>query len=237
MGLKAHFKLLSAGLLLCTASQQSLALDERNPDPWEGFNRKVFVFNDTLDRFITKPIAKGYRAITPDPVETSVSNFYANLEEIRNILNDVLQWKWGQAGNDTGRFLINTTVGVVGLFDVARHAGLPRSEGEDFGQTLSVWGAGSGPYIVLPFMGPSTLRDAAALPVNSYVHPIGYVDHVPTRNTLTGGDLLETRAGLLEVEGLISGDKYGFMRDAFLQRREYLILDGEIEDDFGGDDF
>lgn len=232
MGLKTRFFSVAAGLLLTSSAVQAADLD----DPWEGFNRKVFVFNDTLDTYLVKPVAKGYLAVTPEPVEVGVSNFFENLGEVGNIVNDVLQWKWGQAANDTGRLLVNTTVGIAGVFDVAQHLGMPRSEGEDFGQTLAAWGVGQGPYVVLPFLGPSSLRDAGGMPVDSFTNPIGYVDHVPTRNTFYATDLLDTRASLVEAEDLISGDKYAFMRDAYLQRREYLILDGDVEDDFGGDD-
>ncbi len=204
-------------------------------DPWEGMNRRIFAFNDTLDTYFLKPVAKGYRTVTPDPVETGVSNFFANLLEVRNIVNDLLQWKWQQAGNDTGRLLINSTVGIVGVFDVAQHVGLPRSEGEDFGQTFSTWGSGQGPYLVIPFLGSSTVRDAVGMPLAAYVNPITYVDHIPTRNTLIAADIVDTRAAILDAEELLSGDKYTFIRDAYLQRRDYLIQDGKVEDDFGGE--
>lgn len=214
----------------------AMAEDAKNPDPWEGFNRSVYTFNDTMDRYFMKPVAQSYRAVTPDPVEDGISNVFDNLLEVRNIINDILQWKWGQAANDTGRFLVNSTVGVVGLFDVAQHIGLPENDGgEDFGQTLAVWGVGSGPYVVIPFLGPSTLRDGLGLPVDSQMDLIGYIDHVPTRNTTWGAGFVDTRAGLLEAEELISGDRYTFMRDAYLQRREYVINDGAVEDDFGGE--
>ncbi len=232
MGLRAQIVSLVAGMLLTTTSISAAEL----ADPWEGLNRKVFVFNDTLDAYLLKPVAKGYLAVTPAPVELGVSNFFENLGEFSNILNDILQWKWGLAANDTGRLLVNSTVGIAGLFDVAQYVGLNRSEGEDFGQTLAAWGMGQGPYLVLPFMGPSTLRDLGGMPVDSLANPIRYVDHVPTRNTAYATDLLDTRASLIEAEDLISGDKYAFMRDAFLQRREYLILDGVVVDDFGSDD-
>ena len=232
MGVRTRIYSLAAGLLLASTASMAAEL----ADPWEGMNRKVFVFNDTLDSYFLKPVAKGYLAVTPDPVETGVSNFFENLGEVGNILNDVLQWKWGQAANDTGRLLVNSTVGIAGLFDVAQRVGLPRSEGEDFGQTLATWGVGQGPYVVLPFLGPSSLRGLGGMPVDSYANPIRYVDHVPTRNSTYAVDLLDTRASLVAAEDLISGDKYSFMRDAFLQRREYLIQDGDVEDDFSGDD-
>lgn len=210
-------------------------------DPWEGFNRKVHQFNETADRWVLKPVARGYVKITPEPVEQGVSNFFGNLLEVRNIFNDVLQWKWKQAGNDTGRFLVNSTLGVGGVFDVARHMKLEKSDGEDFGQTLAAWGVNSGPYVVLPFLGPSTIRDTAGLPADWMVHPIDQIDHVRTRNIVRSLDFVNTRAELLQAENFVSGDRYIFLREAYLQRREYLIQDGDVEDDdfggFGGDEY
>lgn len=204
-----------------------------NQDKYESFNRKVFAFNDGLDRWLLKPVAKGYLAIAPKPVENGVSNFFSNLGEISNVINDVLQWKWSQAGNDSGRFLLNSTVGLLGLFDVAAKSGLEKSAGEDFGQTLAVWGVPRTSYIVLPFLGPSTLSDAPAIPVNWYTSPLAYIEPDRDRYIVSAVDLVQVRAGLLEVEDMVSGDRYTFIRDAWLQRREYLINDGEVEDEFG----
>src|SRR5690606_30316084 len=187
----------------------------------------------TLDTYALKPVAKGYKTITPDVVESGVSNFFSNLTEVRNILNGMLQWKWKQVGNDTGRLLVNSTVGIAGILDVAKHMNLPRSEGEDFGQTLGVWGLETGPYLVLPFLGPSNLRDGAGLPVDWYADPATYIDHVPTRNVERALDFINARAELLGAEGLISGEPYVFLREAYLQRRNYLVSDGEVEADFG----
>ena len=142
-------------------------------DPWERYNRVVFKFNDTLDRFTLKPLARGYRAITPQPVEIAIANAFDNLLEITNITNDILQWKWGQAANDSGRFVMNSTFGILGFFDVASHMGMPKSDGEDFGQTAAKWGSGQGHYLVLPFFGPSTFRDTLTLPANIYTYPVG----------------------------------------------------------------
>jgi len=224
--------LLLTGILL--SNQVFAGSTETTEDPWEGFNRKIFVFNDTLDTYALKPIAKGYRAVTPDPVENGISRMFSNLGEIRNVLNDLLQGKFRQAGNDTGRFLVNTTIGLVGFFDVADDLGMPKSDGEDFGQTLGVWGVGEGPYMVLPLFGPTTLRDGPAKIVDMMVNPISEVDHVPTRNAIYGVDVVSTRADLLKAEKLIKGDRYSFIRDVYLQRREYLVEDGQVEDDFGG---
>ncbi|WP_239692429.1 VacJ family lipoprotein [Microbulbifer mangrovi] len=217
------------------ADEFSSAEEPEDRDPWEGFNRAMFRFNDTADRWFLKPAAVSYRQVTPIFMQTGISNFFSNLHEINNVLNDVLQWKWGQAGNDTGRFLVNSTVGLVGLFDVAQHMGLEPSDGEDFGQTLAVWGMPSGPYVVVPFLGPSTVRDVPGEVVEWYTNPLTYVDDNAVENTLKVVDLLQTRASLLQAESLLQGDRYVLMRDAYLQRREFLINDGEQEDDFGGD--
>ena len=206
-------------------------------DPFEGYNRAMFSFNDTADRWVLKPVAKGYRFVTPDFFERGVSRIFSNLGEVLNIVNDVLQGKVGQAGNDTGRLLINSTVGIAGFFDVAQHAGLEKSDGEDFGQTFGAWGAGKGAYIVLPLLGPSTVRDAPGLLLDSVFNPVGEIDHVPTRNQIYGVQVISKRADLLEAEKLIKGDKYTFIRDVYLQRREFLVKDGDVEDDFGDDDY
>lgn len=235
--------LLAVGLLAlagCASQPQRQSGSAAPPgaperDPWEGFNRKMFAFNDTLDRYFLKPVARGYRWVTPDPVETGVSNFFGNLAEVPNLLNNALQGKWTKVGNNSGRLLLNSTVGLGGLFDVARHAGLEKQERESFGQTLSYWGVGQGPYLVLPFLGPTTLVDAAALPVEWYTDPVTYIHDDGWRWGLRALDVVQSRASLLEAEKLISGDKYSFIREVYLQRREYLVKDGQVEDDFGSE--
>ncbi|GAB1269348.1 VacJ family lipoprotein [Aurantivibrio infirmus] len=227
--------LLLSVFLSVSAYGQDAAEEEKNVDPWEGLNRSVFVFNETLDRWVLKPVATAYQFVTPNFIETGISNFFSNLLELRNILNDVLQWKWKQAGNDTGRFLVNSTAGIGGFIDVAQHVNLEKSEGEDFGQTLAVWGVPDGPFIMLPFLGPSTLRDTAGLPLDWVADPIGQLDDIPTRNSVRALDFIDTRVGLLEAEALISGDRYIFFREGYLQRRDYLVNDGQIESDFGSD--
>lgn len=231
--------LLSSTLLCGTLmiSAVTVADEGRDNDPLEVFNRAIFSFNDTADRWLLKPIARGYRAVTPNPVERGVGRMFSNLGEVLSVVNDVMQGKFAQAGNDSGRFLVNSTVGLAGFFDVAQHWGMPKSDGEDFGQTFGVWGMGQGSYLVLPFLGPSTFRDAPGRALDSFLNPIGYVDHVPTRNQLYGSNVLSVRAELLEAEKLIAGDKYSFMRDVYLQRREYLVLDGQVIDDFGDDEY
>lgn len=205
-------------------------------DPWESFNRPIHNFNDFFDRWLLRPVAKGYQTVTPNPVQRGVSNFFNNLGEPLNLVNNLLQGKWRAGATDGGRLLINTTVGVVGLFDVARHWGFERSN-EDFGQTLGYWGVGSGPYLVVPFLGPRTLRDAGTGVVDGFVDPMTEIDHVRTRNQLFALRLVDMRAGLLAADEMITGDRYSFLRDAYLQRREFLVNDGMVEDSFGDDDF
>lgn len=218
-------------MLLGFSAPQSFA----NQDPLETINRKVFAFNDFMDRYLLKPVAKSYDWLTPRIVDDGISNVFDNLGEIKNFLNDLLQFKFRAASTDVGRFLINSTIGIAGIFDVATRMGLEENQ-EDFGQTLARWKVGSGPYIVLPFLGPSTLRDAVALIPDSYTVPQSRIDHVPTRNTVYGVDVIDTRSDLLSTEELIQGDKYTFIRDVYLQRREFLISDGVIERDAFTDD-
>ena len=218
-----------SGLVSGLAAIPAFADDDR----FENLNRKVFYVNDRLDHYALRPAAVTYKKLMPNPLEKGVENIFSNLDEVTNVLNDLLQGKFSQAAHDSGRFLLNTTIGIGGIFDVAKRAGLEKSDGEDFGQTLAVWGVGEGPYLMLPLIGPSTLRDAPSKFVDSITSPFSYVDDVRTRNTARGVDLLAKRAGLLEIDQVISGDKYLFVRDVYLQRSRYLVNDGAIEDDFG----
>lgn len=220
-------------LAIILFSSFSQASDAR--DPWEDFNRAMFAFNDAADTYVLKPVAKGYVKVTPAPLRQGVNNVFNNILEVRNVFNDLLQAKFTQAGKDSGRFLINSTLGVAGVFDVATHMGLPRSDGEDFGQTLAKWGVADGPYLVLPVFGPRTLRDAAATPVDWVTDPKTYIGHTQTSYEVKVFDLMDTRSRLLSLEQDIGADKYVLFRDIYLQRREYLINDGEVEDDFGSD--
>jgi phospholipid-binding lipoprotein MlaA len=200
-------------------------------DPWERFNRSSFAFNDRLDRAVAKPVAKAYKKVTPRVVRTGVSNFVSNLGSLTTIANDVLQGKLRQAGSDTGRFLLNTTLGLGGLFDPASAAGIDRGN-EDFGQTLGKWGVKSGPYLMLPFLGPSTVRDTFARFPDQFTYPVNYLEDDSTRYIIRGVEFVDLRAGLLDLDAQIerSYDKYAFVRNAWLQRREFLVTDGNVED-------
>jgi phospholipid-binding lipoprotein MlaA len=200
-------------------------------DPWESVNRLTFRFNDTIDTYALKPIAQGYQFIAPQFVEDGVHNFFNNIGDVGNLANNVLQAKPAAAGVDTARLIFNTTFGLLGFIDVGTKMGLQRSD-EDFGQTLGHWGVQSGPYVVLPLFGPSTVRDAVAKYPDTYTSPYRYIDHVPTRNTALGINLVDTRASLLSAERLINGDKYIFIRNAYLQNREFRVKDGQVVDDF-----
>ncbi len=202
----------------------------KHPDPWEKFNRGTYRFNDVADRYVLKPVAKGYRAITPNVVRTGVSNFFTNLRSPLVVMNDLLQGKVRQAGSDTVRFVVNSTVGIVGLIDVGARINLPLHD-EDFGQTLGVWGVPSGPYLVLPFMGPSSVRDGAGFAVDAVANPRRRVISDEYDWILFGVDVVSSRASLLDLEDIIQGDRYLFIRDLYLQRREYAVQDGRIADD------
>lgn len=201
-----------------------------NPDPFEGMNRKVMAFNDEADRLILKPLAKGYINITSEPVRRSVSNFYDNFAYPITILNQFLQGKVRLGFRDLGRFVVNTTLGLLGFFDVATKFGLEQHD-EDFGQTLGVWGVNSGAYFVIPLWGPVTTRSGVGDIASFYTHPVQFVEDEYVRYGLFIVWAIQTRASLLEAEELITGDRYLFIRDAFLQRREFLVNDGVIEED------
>ncbi|MBI4996716.1 MAG: VacJ family lipoprotein [Rhodocyclales bacterium] len=205
---------------------QALADDPR--DPIEGFNRAVFAFNEGLDTVLIRPVAKGYETVLPGPVRTGVSNFYGNINDLFISVNSLLQGKPGDAVGDAARFVFNSTFGIVGILDVASEMGIEKHD-EDFGQTFGRWGAGPGAYLVLPIYGPRNVRDAAGLALDFAVDPVGGVDHVPTRNTLSAVRLVNERANLLPADKIIEEaalDKYSYIRDAYLQRRQSLVYDG-----------
>ena len=207
------------------------AMTGGNPDdPLESYNRAMFGFNDGVDKAIIKPVASGYKAVMPEFARTGVTNFFANLGDIWIGANNILQGKIGEGVSDFGRFAVNTTIGILGLFDVASNAGLDKHN-EDFGQTLGRWGMGSGAYVVLPILGPSNVRDGISrLGVDWHGDPLWYVGNVPTRNELYAVRLIDGRANLLDVGQLAEDaalDHYAYVRGAYLQRRRSLIYDGD----------
>ena len=201
-----------------------------NPDdPLEGYNRAMFKFNDGVDKAIIEPVAKGYKAVLPEFARTGVGNFFANLGDLWIGVNNILQGKLREGAGDFGRFAINTTAGILGLFDVASNAGLEKHN-EDFGQTLGRWGVGEGAYVVLPLLGPSSVRDGfSRLVVDWHGDPLWQVGNVPTRNELYAVRVVDARASVLDATRVAEEaalDYYSYVRGAYLQRRRSLVYDG-----------
>jgi phospholipid-binding lipoprotein MlaA len=197
-------------------------------DPLEGFNRVMYRFNDGLDRVLIKPLAEGYEAIMPAPLNRGVTNFFNNIDDIASAANNLLQLKFGRAASDVGRVAVNTTVGLVGLVDVASNLDLPKYD-EDFGQTLGVWGVEPGPFIVLPVLGPTTARDGVGMVADWYFDPFISLRDETVRWSVKGLELIDTRADLLGASRVFDQaalDPYAFMRDAYLQRRRSQVYDG-----------
>ncbi|MBK1642166.1 ABC transporter [Chromatium okenii] len=208
-------------------------------DPLEPFNRALFRFNTDFDNAFLKPLAKGYRAVTPEPLDRSISNFFYNLADVTSAVNNLLQFKMSRAGSDVGRVVINSTVGALGLFDVATNLGLP-SYKEDFGQTLGYWGLGSGAYVVLPILGPSSVRDTVGWAGDIMTDPLTQIKNEPLHAGLLGTQIIDRRADYLAAGEIMDDaaiDTYSFWRDTYLQRRLSLVHDGNPPAVEGKDDF
>ncbi|WP_414674243.1 MlaA family lipoprotein [Marinobacter antarcticus] len=228
---------MSAGPTIAQTKQEPVppvpesAAPTNSQDPYENWNRKVYRFNDTIDRWALRPVAKTYRTFVPDLIDRAITNFFNNLTEVRNFTNSVLQLKGESAIVAVGRFTYNTVLGLGGLIDVATALGLPERP-EDFGQTLGYWGAGSGPYLMLPLLGPSSPRHLSGLGADVFVFPSPWNEvESPDNYYARGVQVVDKRADLIPAEGFISGDTYTFVRNAFLQRREFLINDGKVTRD------
>ncbi|MGM0593136.1 MAG: MlaA family lipoprotein [Pseudomonadota bacterium] len=241
---KLHLLLIILPALL-TAGCATVEGEKHPDDPFEGYNRAMYAFNDDFDRALFKPTAEGYDKVMPTPLNNGISNFFSNLGDVGVVVNDLLQLKFEQGLSDLGRLTWNTTVGLFGFIDVASHMGLPKHN-EDFGQTLGYWGMDSGPYLVLPFLGPSSVRDGSARVVDWQTAPLKYHDSERDRWALGLTNAVDTRAGLLQASRMMDSaalDPYAFMRSAYLQRRENLVHDGnppqaeESFDPFDDDDF
>jgi phospholipid-binding lipoprotein MlaA len=221
-------------LALAVASTGCATGPNANPkDPLEPMNRQVARFNDVLDDNVLKPVATGYRDYTPQPVQTGVSNFFRNLSDVWSTANNGLQLKGRDTAESLMRVVVNTTLGIYGLFDVATQIGLERHP-EDFGQTLGYWGVPSGPYVVLPLLGPSTVRDTSVVPVETSVDLVRQYDDVPVRNAAMATRIVDRRASLLKTTDLLTGaaiDKYSFTRDSYLQFRRNQVYDGNPPDE------
>ena len=205
--------------------------DDVTSDPFESTNRIVFEISDDLDTMIIRPVAEIYRDVTPRFIKNSITNFFYNLSEVDTIINQLLQGKIVLAGQDSLRFLINSTIGIVGFVDVATRVGFERHD-EDFGQTLGYWGVPAGPYVFLPVIGPSTIRDSFSKPTSWFLSGNLSVSDEEAKIFINLLDAVETRERLLVAEKLIVGDKYEFVKSVYLQTRNDLVFDGEVEDEF-----
>lgn len=224
------------GTMLMALALTACAATNNPKDPFESFNRAIFVFNDTLDQAAVKPAATFYQSVLPSFVQTGVSNFFGNLGDVWTAANNLLQGKLEDGMSDIMRVALNSTLGLGGLLDIGSEAGMVKHR-EDFGQTLGKWGVASGPYVVLPVFGASTLRDTIAFPIDFKADPWAYKDPVYVRNIGTALRLVERRAAILDASNLIEEaalDKYGFIRDAYLQRRASQIRDNGPEPDGDG---
>jgi phospholipid-binding lipoprotein MlaA len=224
---------LVGGLLVVLVCAPVTSVAEQ--DPWQGLNRNIFEFNEWTDRHILRPTAVAYTNYIPGFVRSGVGNVFDNVATPVISLNQLLQGKPKASASDFGRFLINTTLGLGGLFDIASKTGLAKHQ-EDFGQTFGVWGAGTGHYIVLPFLGPSNVRDSFGLAVNSVLNPIRLISPVEDRALVTALYVVDVRADLIGVDELVMGDRYLFRRDTYLQSRAFQINDGVGDEDPFADD-
>jgi phospholipid-binding lipoprotein MlaA len=238
MPLAVRFRMSFACVLTCFVLLGGCASTGNPRDPLEPVNRGIYTFNEAVDTTLLKPAAELYRGLVPRLVRTGVSNFFSNINDVIVALNNLLQGKVTNAASDTGRFVVNSTVGLLGLFDAATPLGLPKNN-EDFGQTLGWWGVGDGPYIVLPIFGPSNVRDTFGLIVDTLTDPISYIEPTRDRNIVMGVRAVNRRSELLEASKILETaalDPYQFVRDAYLQRRRSLIYDGnppkDKDDDF-----
>ena len=228
----ATLVLVAAAIVGCTTIRESRGGPGQRLDPWENWNRKVFNFNEDVDKAVLKPVATKYVDIVPQPVRRSVGNFFGNFSDAWSAINNILQGKVQLGLEDATRVGANTLFGLFGLLDVASEMGLDRHN-EDFGQTLGRYGVGAGAYVVLPILGPSTVRDTAALPIDRLASAPAFFNGTGTQIDLTVLQILNTRAGLLGATTVIdeiSLDKYTFVRDAYLQRRRSLVFDGDAPD-------
>jgi phospholipid-binding lipoprotein MlaA len=243
--LRMNHAFAALGIVCALGTSGCVTLPPNSPrapqDPWESWNRGVYKVNTVLDNAVAKPVARTYVRAIPPPVRTGISNFYQNLHTTTVMVNDALQGKIGAAFSDLARFLLNTTVGVGGLLDPATQAGLELHD-EDFGQTLGHWGVHPGPFVEIPFLGPSDVRDGSGRIVDIFTGPTHYIANDAIAYSIYGVSLVEARANLLSLDDTLKNvfDPYAFIRDAYLQRRAYMVSDGKITDeplvDPGADD-
>lgn len=217
-------------LAIPMASAQGVQ-EATNIDPWESMNRRVFAFNETLDKYLLKPVARGYRFVLPDFAQRGVTNFISNIYEFNDVINSILQGRAEGAAQSSGRFVINTTLGLLGVFDVATPMGIPLQR-SDFGQTLAVWGVDTGPFVMLPLLGPRTVRSGVGYFFDTYTSIPALIENREAAWIFWTVEVIDYRVRLLDAEDLITGDRYIFLRDAYMQSRESFVSGGVVEDSF-----
>lgn len=222
---------LLAAPLSVVGQEQAIEQDMKNIDPLESINRPLYAFNNKLDKYLLRPVAKGYDRVMPAPARRGIGNFFANLYDFNSAINGVLQGRLSRAAQSGGRFVVNSTVGVLGLFDVATRLNIPPYR-TDFGHTLAIWGVEPGPFIMVPLFGPRTFRSGTGTIFDTFTSVPTYIDNVRLRNSIWGLELIDARARLLKADELVTGDPYIFVRDAYLQTRETFINDGVVQDTF-----
>ena len=219
-------------LLIVSLLVLSFSAKSQDYDPWMRLNHHFFSVNDYFDQLLVRPIALTYTNVTPRFLQVGIGNVFDNLQDVNVAINDFLQFKIEDGLSDSGRIIVNSTVGIGGILDVASGMGLYRNE-EDFGQTLGVWGFDAGPYVFLPVFGASNLRDSVGMIIDALFNPIRYIENIESRYTLYLADELDFRSSLLAYDELIIGDRYLFVREAYIQNREYVVNDGEVINEFG----
>jgi phospholipid-binding lipoprotein MlaA len=224
--------------LACALALGGCAMGPAREDPFEPFNRAMYAVHEPIDKNVVQPFIEGYTKVVPSPVRTAISNFFNNVDDFISAINSGLQGKAEKMGNDLGRVLINSGVGMAGLVDIASQIGVPRGD-EDFGQTFGVWGFDQGPYLFIPLFGPTTVRDGTGNLVRLYIGPVGYIPDVPVRNILYGLGAIDLRyqaQGAVQFVNEAAIDRYAFIRRAYLQRRLYQVYDGHPPRQDQGDD-
>ena len=219
-------------LLIVSLLVLSFSAKSQDYDPWMRLNKHFFSVNDYFDQLLVRPVALTYTNVTPRFFQVGVGNVFDNLQDVNVAINDFLQFKIEDGLSDSGRIIVNSTVGIGGILDVATSMGLYRNE-EDFGQTLGVWGFDAGPYVFLPVFGASNLRDSVGMIIDALFNPIRYIENIESRYALYLADELDFRSSLLAYDELIIGDRYLFVREAYIQNREYVVNDGEVTNEFG----
>ena len=226
----AHLRSLAAAAAIVLLAGCATTGPASPADPFEPWNRAMYDVHQVVDGNFVKPVAQAYVDYTPKPIQQTISNFFGNIEDVFSAITSLMSGKLDRAGNDMGRVIVNTLFGIGGLIDVASDGGIPRGDW-DFGLAFGTWGFQQGPYLFVPLIGPTTVRDGTGLAIRGYLSPVGYLSDVPVRNVLWGIGALDERVEALQTESIIDQaalDRYTFIRRAYLQRRQFLLYEGKV---------